>query len=37
MTTHSRIVVLNEGRVIAEGAPEEMREDFAVIKTYFNY
>ena len=34
MTACSRVVVLNEGRVIAEGAPEKIREDPAVIKAY---
>ena len=34
MTACSRIVVLNEGRVIAEGTPEQVREDPAVIKAY---
>ena len=34
MTACSRIVVLNEGRVIAEGTPETVREDPAVIKAY---
>ncbi len=34
MTACSRIIVLNEGRVIAEGTPEQVREDPAVIKAY---
>lgn len=34
MTACSRVIVLNEGRVIAEGTPEEVRENPAVIKAY---
>ena len=34
MTACERIVVLNEGRVIAEGDPEKVRHDPAVIRAY---
>jgi ABC-type branched-subunit amino acid transport system ATPase component len=34
MTACSRIVVLSEGQVISEGAPEQVRNDPAVIRAY---
>jgi branched-chain amino acid transport system ATP-binding protein len=34
MTTAPRIVVLNRGQVIADGAPERIAKDPGVIKAY---
>ena len=35
MEASDRVIVMNEGRVIASGAPEEVREDQRVVDAYF--
>jgi branched-chain amino acid transport system ATP-binding protein len=34
MTVSERVIVMNEGQVIADGTPEEVRGDPAVIAAY---